>query len=261
MERRLKIVGIGTGKLAHQLYPAIQSAGHEIIQVFNRSAKSKEWVENELKTSFTDDPRHLNRGAEIYIMAVSDDAISSLAPELSFPNSFFVHCSGATAISEINGYGVRRGVFYPLLSFDGKESINWKQTPLLIEAQDQGDKVNLEILANSLSKKVFEMDSRQRGLLHLSAVLSQNFSNHLIALAQQVCNESKVPFDLLLPLLDESNKRIQNGEEATDVQTGPAIRKDAKTIDRHLYLLREWPEIREVYRILTASIQNYHNKK
>jgi predicted short-subunit dehydrogenase-like oxidoreductase (DUF2520 family) len=139
--------------------------------------------------------------------------------------------------------------------------VDWKETPILIETQLKKDEPLLESLASSISKRVMFMTTKQRGVLHLSAVIGQNFSNHLVALSKNICEQYDVPFELLMPLLSQSFEKILDTKDPKALQTGPALRKDVKTIDRHLELLREWPEIREVYRILTASIQNFHRNR
>jgi predicted short-subunit dehydrogenase-like oxidoreductase (DUF2520 family) len=256
---KLNIVGIGAGKLAQQLLPQLQAVGYNILQVYNRSADKEEWVKKELKVSFTDQLSELNPDADVYLLMVSDDAIAYVSDLIGIHGAFVVHTSGSAGIMELRGLGVRRGVFYPLLSFAGQDmGAQWSETPILIEAQKKSDQVLLETMAEDISSRVMFMDSKQRGILHLSAVISQNFSNYLLSLAKRICAEHDVPFDLLMPLIMQSNERVSKGEDPAAMQTGPAIRKDVKTIDRHLELLREWPELREVYRILTASIQNFY---
>lgn len=259
MSKKLNIVGVGAGNLARQLLPQFQAAGYNILQVYNRSSDREKWVEETLKVPFTDQFSDINPEADVYLLMVSDDAIAYVSDLIGIPGAFIAHTSGSAGIMELQGLGIRRGVFYPLLSFAGQEmGAKWSETPILIEAQKKSDQVLLESMAEDLSSRVMYMDSKQRGILHLSAVISQNFSNHLLSLAKRICAEHNVPFELLMPLIMQSHERVRDGEDPAAMQTGPAIRKDVKTIDRHLELLREWPELREVYRILTASIQNFY---
>ena len=77
------------------------------------------------------------------------------------------------------------------------------------------------------------MDSKQRLELHLAAVFANNFSNHCWTIAQQICQKAEINFDLLGPLLQQSFTKMQiNGPLAS--QTGPAIRNDVQTLQKHL---------------------------
>lgn len=261
MAKSIKVVGIGAGKLARHLLPRIQECGHEVIQIYNRHEQAGENLANELGTGYTNDLSSLDKKADLYLLLVSDDVISYVSEIMSMPGALIAHCSGSAPLSEIKGMAVRRSVFYPMVSFSEGGEVDWKETPFLLETQVKKDQVLLETLASSISNKVMFMTSKQRGVLHLSAVISQNFSNHLIGLSKRICEQYNVPFELLMPLLSQSFEKILEKKDPKSLQTGPALRKDVKTIDRHLELLREWPEIREVYRILTASIQNIHRNQ
>ena len=69
-----------------------------------------------------------------------------------------------------------------------------------------------------------------------------------------LCEENSVPFAILQPLIEETANKIKT-LTPTDAQTGPAIRNDEPTIQKHLEAL-ENPTYRELYRQLTLSIQN-----
>ena len=87
-----------------------------------------------------------------------------------------------------------------------------------------------------------------------------NFTNHLYALAADFCKNEKINFDVLKPLINETVERINHNSPA-DIQTGPAVRNDVQTIDRHLQLLNEYPELKSIYLKLTNSIINSSGKE
>ena len=68
---------------------------------------------------------------------------------------------------------------------------------------------------------------------------------------------AEVPFDLLKPLILETvNKAIELGPENS--QTGPAVRNDLYTIEKHLELLSFSPELKLIYESITKSIISYY---
>ncbi|MEP6794849.1 MAG: DUF2520 domain-containing protein, partial [Saprospiraceae bacterium] len=92
-----------------------------------------------------------------------------------------------------------------------------------------------------------------KSILHVAAVFANNFSNHMLTLAESICKEHQLPFEILKPLILETfSKAILSGPKES--QTGPAVRGDDKTIEKHLHLLENHPELSDVYKIITNSI-------
>ena len=56
------------------------------------------------------------------------------------------------------------------------------------------------------------------------------------------------------PLIKETAEKIQS-LSPSEAQTGPAIRKDYETIEKHIDFLTNENQ-KEIYKILTKSIQN-----
>jgi uncharacterized protein YecE (DUF72 family) len=91
----------------------------------------------------------------------------------------------------------------------------------------------------------------------LAAVFINNFTNQMYRIAHELTDEKSLDFDLLKPLIQETAKKVQTLSPYM-AQTGPAKRKDKKTIKKHLKLLQEQPKFQDIYRMLTESIQNTH---
>ena len=73
-------------------------------------------------------------------------------------------------------------------------------------------------------------------MLHLAAVFVCNFTNHMITLGREVSLKADYPFEILTPLIKETiSKALDSGPENS--QTGPAVRNDRNTIEKHLELL------------------------
>lgn len=188
--------------------------------------------------------------ADIAILAVSDDAISEVSEKID--TRLVVHTSGASDIHILKNSRCK-GVFYPLQTFSKSQSVDFMKIPICIEAESEKDYKLLESLGNLISEKVFRITSQQREMIHIAAVFANNFTNHLFQISNEICNAHEIPFEILHPLMEETVKKL-NELSPQEAQTGPAIRRDQKTIKKHLFLLPE--KYRNLYTIFTESIQN-----
>lgn len=190
---------------------------------------------------------------DLVIIAVSDTAITEISTKIE--NSFVVHTSGSVPIEGLKNKH-RKGVFYPLQTFSKEKEVDFSEIPFCIEAENREDIQLLERVAKLLSKNIYKIDYKQRKWLHIAAVFVCNFTNHLYKIGADICDENNLPFAILAPLIKETATKIETlSPEAA--QTGPAARKDEKTIENHLHLLNEQQQ--KIYTILTESIQ--HGKK
>lgn len=251
----LKIVCLGAGRLAHQLMPALEEAGCHIVQVYNRSPFAAQELADKLKsTSFTADITQVLPDADLYFLTVSDDAIKPVAAELKYlisSDAIGVHCSGSMSLDVLPFK--RKAGFYPLQSFSANHEVSWRWIPLIITAPDEDIWQLLDAIAGQLSSSVYRMTDEQKSVLHVAAVFANNFSNHMLTLAENICKEHGLPFEILKPLILETfSKAILSGPR--DSQTGPAVRRDQKTIEKHLYLLADHPQLTAIYKAITNSI-------
>jgi len=252
----MDIVIIGTGNTASILGRKFKAAGHNILQIFGRDAKAASELAYELDTESTNYWSVVQRNADIYLVAVSDIAINEIVKELQLTDKTVVHTAGAVSKEILNTGADHYGVFYPLQSLK-KESPHTPFTPILIDASDEATLKQLETLGDSISTSVQKATDEQRLKLHLAAVFCNNFVNHLYVLMEQYCQREGLDFQLLVPLIQETAIRIQTMAPSLS-QTGPAIRRDANTIERHLGLLEKHPDLKNIYQLLTQSIQQHN---
>ena len=252
----LKVVIIGSGNVAHHLIQAFEkSAQIMLVQVYARNPEKlahllpEDRITGSLK-SLAD--------ADIYIISVTDDAITEVSSQLDFSGKFVVHTSGSVSMEQINGKN-RRGVLYPLQTFSKDKQVDFSLVPICLETEFTADYVLLDKLANIISGSVYRVDSEQRKALHVSAVFVSNFTNHMYAIGSTVCEQNDIPFDILKPLILETAAKIKS-LTPLQAQTGPAIRNDRTTIKKHLEFLED-EHLREIYAILTKSIQQANVKK
>ncbi|MDZ4748438.1 MAG: Rossmann-like and DUF2520 domain-containing protein [Saprospiraceae bacterium] len=252
----VKVVCIGAGRLAQQLMPALEEAGCHIMQVYNRTPQAAEALAEKLKgSSYTADLESITREADLYFFTVSDDAITLLSSQIFTllpEDAIGVHCSGSLGLDVLPF--ARKAGFYPLQSFSANHEVSWRWIPLIITTLDEDIWEFLDTIAGQLSTSVYRMTEVQKSNLHIAAVFANNFSNHMLTLAESICNEHQLPFEILKPLILETfSKAILSGPQES--QTGPAVRGDEKTILKHLALLDHHPQLRNVYRVVTENIR------
>ena len=251
----IKITIIGSGNVAQHLIDAFaKNNAIEIIQVFSRTKKQISLLLDSSK--ITNDWNALAE-ADLYIIAVSDDAIANVSSRLPFENRLVVHTSGTAALDLLDNKN-RKGVFYPLQTFTKNKTINFQTIPFCLETEFENDFAVLDQVAKSISDSVFAIDSHQRKALHVAAVFVNNFTNYLYQLGNEICEENHVPFAILKPLILETAEKLLT-LSPEDAQTGPAKRNDISTIEAHESFLSDENKS-TIYKILTQSIQN-HGKK
>lgn len=247
----IKVVLIGSGNVAqHLIQVLLQAKNVDLVQAFARNPNHLSHLLP--STKITSDYQKIAE-ADLYIISISDNAIAEVSEQLPFENRLVVHTSGSSDITVLSDKN-RKGVFYPLQTFSKNKAIDFTPIPMCLEAENQNDYQILEQVAKSLSQKVFAISSEQRRSLHVSAVFVCNFVNHLYQIGNQICEENNIPFEVLHPLIQETAQKIKE-LSPSEAQTGPAVRNDTKTIEKHLAFL-ENENYKKIYELLTQSIQN-----
>jgi len=253
----VEIAVVGAGKLSWHLSQKLFAQGHTITQIFSRQFEKAEKLAKLVGASATNDLAKINTNTCWVLIAVADDAIEEVSEALNSREALFIHTSGSAPINLLNKHK-RRGVFYPLQSFSLQSKPNWNNIPIFIDASKNEDIEVMTAIAQTISNSVVPANDKQREQLHLAAVFANNFSNHLFVLAQAILKKNNLPFSAILPLINETVNKLQF-DEPKNLQTGPAIRNDVKTIEKHLEMLDDKPELYKTYQLLTQSIINQHN--
>ena len=252
----ISVVLLGAGNVATHLYKAfIKSKDVSVSQWYNRNLEPIQTYKNEVEV--IDDINKLKK-ADVYIIAVSDDAISNLSSQLPFENRLVIHTSGSVGIYELDKKN-ERGVFYPLQTFSKNAEVDFKQVPICIEVIKKNNLKTLKSLSEALGSESHKVNTEQRKALHLAAVFVNNFTNQLYRIAHEITESKGVEFNILKPLILETAKKVQDLSPYM-AQTGPAKRNDKKTIRKHLKLLGNQHH-KDIYELLTTSIQKTHGRK
>ncbi|MBN4065858.1 DUF2520 domain-containing protein [Candidatus Amoebophilus asiaticus] len=256
----MKIVLIGAGSVATNLGIALKGAGSEITQVYSRTEKSAKELAERLSTPYTADINEIKTEKDLYVISIKDSAIFSFIKKFNVRNSLVVHTSGTLPISIIENVAGKYGVLYPVQTFTKDRILNFKDIPICIEGNNKEVNRKLKEIANSISDKVFEINSESRKVLHIAAVFACNFTNHMYAIAENLLQNQNIPFEILHSLINETaNKSILS--DPANMQTGPAKRNDVNVIVDHLKILENEPGVKEIYESLSKSIQEMYREE
>lgn len=251
----LSIVIVGTGNVAKHLFNAFaKSEEVKIVQVVGRNQNSLEGFSNIVP--FSNDFTQIAT-ADVYIIAVKDDAIAKVSQSLASKKGIVAHTSGSVEMDSI--VSINRGVFYPLQTFTKDKSLDFKSIPICIEAKQNEALKVLQMLGEAISEKVCVITSDQRKKLHLAAVFANNFTNHLYSISESICLQEGLSFELLQPLILETAKKIQS-ISPKEAQTGPARRNDIKSIQNHLSLLEDKKQT-ELYILFSEAIKKRYEEE
>lgn len=248
----VRIAVLGAGKVASQLAPWLQERGVEIVQVYNRTTATANKLAPLLNAEVISSPKEINQAVEMIIIAVSDDAIAGISEEIPHSDALVVHTSGTRSITDVAQHN-RHGVFYPLQTISGEHPVDFTQVPFCIEGSSNDVHDLLVASCVEWGIRSYSIDSKQREMLHVAAVIANNFTNHLLGKSFDLLRKNDIEPDILYPLIFETVRRATHGNPH-EVQTGPAVRGDQKTIERHLQKLIHTPELQEIYSLITQSI-------
>lgn len=253
---RMKTAILGSGNVAFALGQRLKRTGTAISGIYARNTVEGKKLAHICGCEYTGDLSALAE-SDLYILAVSDSAIGELSEKLaeSASSGVVVHTSGGTPLSALSGHIRNRGVLYPFQTFSKGREVDFSDVPVFIEAADADVLSVIRQFALKISPFVLQADSQQRRVIHLSGVFACNFVNHLYAAAEKILDEAALPFDMLNPLIRETaEKAIEKGDPAR-LQTGPAVRGDEITLQKHREMLHD-EHLKKIYDLLSASIRS-----
>ncbi|MEQ1799300.1 MAG: DUF2520 domain-containing protein [Lacibacter sp.] len=255
----MNIVILGSGNTATVLAKMMHVAGHSIVQVWSRNQEHAAELAKQVQSKAIHSLQEITTDADLCMIAVSDKAISEVAAELKLKKKVLVHTAGSVSMEVLKNASPNYGVLYPLQSLR-KEMTDLPAVPFLIDGNSDDVKALLKDFALSLSDKVEVANDDARLQMHLAAVITSNFTNHLYAVTEEFCQKRQLDFNLLHPLIQEVANRLNQGR-AIDMQTGPARRGDDETIQKHLHILKADEHLHDLYQLLSESIHHLYHKK
>jgi len=255
----MKVVIIGSGNVATVLGRKILKAGHEISQVISRNKEHARQLAGELKCGYASALEDIRSDSDIYVIAVSDSSLSEIANKLFLDKKLVVHTAGSVPKDVLRNVSRNYGVLYPLQSLR-KEIGSISEIPLLVDGNTADDLALIYDFAKTISNQAEIAGDEERSKLHVGAIIVNNFTNYLFSLTEDYCKSERISFKLLLPLINETASRL-SAYSAKEVQTGPAARNDFQTIEKHIQLLAGYPDLQNIYRLITAGIIGHYKER
>jgi predicted short-subunit dehydrogenase-like oxidoreductase (DUF2520 family) len=249
----------GAGRVAGALCRELYHAGFRIDLIVSESEKNGRLLADSCKASWSPDLIFPD-STDIIIVAVPDHRLKSVLDNIICrPETLVAHTAGSFGLNIFPENIKRKGIIYPLQTFSKERKVVFRDLPFLLESSDNESSVILDSIAGSIGGKVHFVDTEHRRMLHLAAVFVCNFTNHMLTAGKEVALKAGLSFEVLEPLVKETFlKAMETGPENS--QTGPAVRNDQNTIEKHLELLSFSPELQRIYSEMTRSIIKYYKK-
>lgn len=108
----MKIVMIGAGNVATNIAKTLANIGETPVQIWSRTLASAETLANAVGTCATSDWDSVVKDADVYIVAVKDDAMLNVIDLLCAhcKHGVFVHTAGTMSMSMFTGKAEHYGV-------------------------------------------------------------------------------------------------------------------------------------------------------
>lgn len=249
---------VGSGNVAHFVGKKLLHSQHIISQVISSNIEHAKVLANILSCDFSDTISAMKETVDVVILAINDDALKNFQSNEILKNKLIIHTAGAVSLEEVKHISHKMACIWPVYSISKNNLPSSDKIPLAVNFSSNEIKDSVMNIAHSISSNVYLLNDEQKSIAHVSAVFANNFSNHLFAIAEKLLDNQQIPFDILMPLIKNTVEKLNN-HSAAESQTGPAIRKDEKTIQKQLGLLMN--DDKTVYETLTKSIQQLYLTK
>jgi predicted short-subunit dehydrogenase-like oxidoreductase (DUF2520 family) len=254
---RYNISFAGAGRVAGALCREMFRAGFKILQVVSENPDNGMPLAQMCGAKWSS-VLNFNKSNDIIVVAVPDHILQEVLSEIRRSgNTIVVHTAGSYGLEVFPSDIKNAGVFYPLQTFSKGREIDFKNLPFLLEAKGENTLKHISRLAEALGGEVHHVDADRRKLLHLSAVFVNNFTNYMLAEGEEIALKAGFSFGILVPLIKETiSKALEKGPSSS--QTGPAVRNDINTIEKHMELLSFSPDLQKLYSEITQSIIKHY---
>ncbi len=255
----MKIVFIGAGNLATNMALHLFKGNSKILQVYSRTQDSAQLLATKVNAEAITSLDAIRDDADFYIFSVKDSILEQLIAQMPHRKGIWIHTAGSMPLDVFNNIIPNIGVIYPLQTFSKEKEVEWREVPLFIEYSSPSIMSKIEDLASRFSSKIYHLTTEQRKYVHASGVYANNFVNQMYELAHQMIQKAGLPFEVLLPILEETCHKVHL-LSPLEAQTGPAIRNDENVMNKHLELIDSDMD-KQLYKLISESIYNSHKQK
>lgn len=191
--------------------------------------------------------QELAADSELLLVAVSDRAIAEVAEKIPQTHGIIFHASGAHR-SLRDGFSL-----HPLKSLRPVgEPSDLSGSLLVFEGQHRK---TAKLIAKAVDARFAEVTPEQKALYHSGAVFGSNYVAAVLDIAASVMEQAGIE-DVRTDLVALALSAIENWQQHDDATrfTGPAIRGDKGTVERHVAALSGDPQVQQIYKLLADRI-------
>ena len=246
---------IGSGNIAHYIGTRCKEAGNVIENIISTNETTGTSLAEKLDATYLSD--YNQSQSKTFLLAIPDDAIRDLISEDFFNDKSVIHTSGSIGLEELTELSEHRACIWPIFSIKKEKLPTRNDIPFVLQSSNQPSRKKAVSFLKCLTNNVSEVDDKQKAILHLSAVLVNNFTNHLFAQSEQLLSSRNLSFnDLMIPIIQNTVNKLSH-ESPINLQTGPAVRGDQGTINKHLDVIQENPQLQEIYKVISKAISSF----
>ena len=255
----MPIAIIGAGNVATHLVKSFHKNGIQVDCIVSRNIVNAKVLANHVGAkAYSNLKKYKNWSlCDFVIIAVKDDAIDEVVQSGILKDCNILHTSGSYDSKNLKDYSKNFGAIYPFQTFRKTSPVNMEDVPVFVEYSNSDLLPQVIKLAKNLSPKVFELSSDARRKMHVSGVFINNFIYFILKRMKEFGNTNEIDTAHLMPLLQQTISNAFNFEE--NLQTGPAIRGDKKTIQNHVELLDNDKVLQKLYVTLSSLIYEEAN--
>lgn len=265
---------IGAGNLGTSLANALSKKGYKIkaltSQNFSSARKSSKIIGK--GKPLTDNVQAAKEG-KIVFLCLPDEEIAKVTKELAnsdvrWSTKFAFHCSGllsAEILKPLKERGACTASMHPIQSFSKKET-----NPAQFEGIYwglEGEKKALFLaqkIIHQLGGHSLIIRQEDKPLYHAACSMASNFFVVLLNVASSILRhiglKEEQALEYLLPLVEGTLHNVKEfGIQAS--LTGPIMRGDHKSVEKHLKALRKLPLCHELYMNLGAQALEIAKRK
>lgn len=250
----MKIALVGSGNIATFFAGKFHAHGHEIIQVISNRLDRARLLAEPYHAEAGDQLDDLSQQAGVVILAVKDDVLSQILQHQALQNRILIHTAGSVNLDLLLSVTPHAGSLWCVYSVNRHHLPTRPDVPVILNASDPETLKITKQLAACITDHYYYLSDEQKTIAHLGAVFANNFSNFLFTASQDILQKNDLPFELLLPLIENTVEKLQYSRP-DKLQTGPAIRHDEQTMEKHRTMLGSEPALLEVYNLISRLIQ------
>jgi predicted short-subunit dehydrogenase-like oxidoreductase (DUF2520 family) len=248
----MQVTIIGTGNVATVFGRLLVQKGHSIAQVYGRHFSDAQALALALGARAVSDTADIQSQADLYLIAVSDDALPELASRLSLGDKLVLHTAGSVSKDVLRDASSSYGVLWPMKMIR-KNMVEITPLTIVVDGNTEASLSAIEGIAGLFSPDIARADDALRLKMHMLAAVVSNFPNHLYRLAADYCSQEQIEFSAFYPIISETVQQVQKTHPA-NVQAGPAFRGDRDTLYRHEAILTQYPQLLQLYTAISNSI-------